>query len=58
MTDYEKLVKLLNEKFNEMNFSKTERLEDNASHLVDKTGEMFAHFRRKYSRNSFGSKFY
>lgn len=44
MTDHEKIVKLLNEKFSAMDFTKTERLEDGIWHLVDKTGEMFVHF--------------
>ncbi|SFE52599.1 hypothetical protein SAMN04487887_1155 [Enterococcus casseliflavus] len=44
MTDHEKIVKLLNEKFSAMDFSKTERLEDGIWHLVDATGEMFVHF--------------
>jgi hypothetical protein len=44
LTDHEKIVKLLNEKFNAMDFSKTERLEDGIWHLVDATGEMFVHF--------------
>lgn len=44
MTDHEKIVKLLNEKFSAMDFSKTERLEDGIWHLVDATGEMFVQF--------------
>ncbi|MBJ0457534.1 hypothetical protein ITX49_17135 [Enterococcus casseliflavus] len=44
MTDHEKIVKLLNEKFSAMDFTKTERLEDGIWHLVDKTGEMFVQF--------------
>lgn len=41
MTDYEKLVPLLNGVFKEIKFTEIKRLDNGTFHLVDKTSEMW-----------------
>ncbi|MCT8192175.1 hypothetical protein KY382_28965 [Pseudomonas monteilii] len=57
MTDYEKLVLLLNGRFREIKFSRIKKLENGTFHLVDRTGQLWVRFNGDQAQISFQKDF-
>lgn len=57
MTDYEKLVILLNGMFEEIEFTRIKKMGDGLFHLVDRTAEMWVRISGNRAQISFSKEF-